>query len=197
MIHLVIAESKKGYDWFEKSNDDLKNHKHDCCGYHDLNENLKICLRGSNDPNVKNNLQYILYYPEISGSIPRTEKELNSILNEEFQTLLDLSKDKILYIFTTSEQIFRFFRIRLSKQEMKCEDLKVSFIEEFDFDENDFNQIEIILDQSGFFSINQICPTKLFIQSVKDCGELLRGIKLHRSATSVPAGASEKSTAAP
>lgn len=196
MIHLVIAESKKGYDWFERKNDHLFAHSGSCCDYIDLTEsNLKICFRGSNDPNVKNNLQYILYYPEISGSIPRTEKELNLILNKEFQTLLDLSKDKILYIFTTSEQVFHFFRIRVAKQEMKCEDLKVSFIEEFFYDlgdgeKDDFNEIKMIILPGGYFDG---WSNKMFGQTTHDLGELLRA----RRATIVPAGTTEKSSTAP
>lgn len=198
MIHLVIAESRKGYNWFERKNDDLFAHSGVCCDFIDLVEsNLQVCFRGSIDPSVKNNLQYIIYYPEISGSIPRTEKELNSVLEKEFKILLDLSKNKILYIFTTSEQVLRFFRIRLSKQEMKCKDLKVSFIEEFDHDENDFNQIDIKYDQGGFFTADHNCPIKMFIQTTRDYRELLRGRKLHNVATSVPTAAAEKSSSAP
>ena len=122
-------------------------------------------------------------------------------MEKNFVEFLEISKDKILYIFTTSEQVFHFFRIRVAKQEMKCEDLKVSFIEEFFYDlgdgeKYDFNEIDFILDQSGFFSLNQRCPTRLFVQNLKDCGELLRAQK-HCVARSVPATASEKSSTAP
>jgi len=174
MIHLVFAESKKGYDWFERKNDHLYAHSGSCCDYSEIlfaKTNLMFCYRGSVG---SANLNYILYYPEVSGSIPRTEKELNSVLEKEFKSLLDLSKDKTLYIFTTSEQVLRFFRIRLAELEMKSEDLLVSFIEEFDYDENDFNKIDVKFDQSGFCTLDQRYPMKMFTQTVRDCARLLR-----------------------
>lgn len=190
MIHLVIAESKKGYDWFERTNDHLYAHSGSCCDYWETlfaKTNLMFCYRGSVGTS---NLNYILYYPEISGLGPRTEKELNSVLTNSFQDILNLSKDKILYIFTTSQQVFNFFRIQIIKKEIKCEDLKISFIEEFYTDENDFNKIDLVVCQNGMIDH---WPQRMFAKMASDCVEILRGARLSQKASNVPQAVTEKS----
>ena len=195
MIHLVIAESKKGYDWFEKSNVKInfigsEFDRFDLDSFEVLNDKNESCLFFPENLYIRDEKHDMLL-----ASWPRTEKELNSVLEKEFKTLLNLSKDKILYIFTTSEQVFHFFRIRVAKQEMKCEDLKVSFIEEFFYDlgdgeKYDFNEIKITILPDGYFDG---WSNKMFGQTSHDLGELLRA----RRATNVPAPASEKSSTAP
>lgn len=196
MIHFVIAESKKGYDWFERTNDHLLNHSGSCCDYERslfLKLNLMFCYRGSvGTPN----LNYILYYPEISGSVPRTEQELNSVLTNSFEDILNLSKDKTLYIFTTSQQVLNFFRIRVAKQEMKYEDMKISFVEEFDDNEIRFKLVALTVNEYGQI---ENWPRYMFNQIANDCVEILRApLSLSRKkAKVVPISASEKSPGAP
>ncbi len=182
MIHLIIAESKKGYDWFEKN--------------FDKNKNLFYCKNSIGSRNHFSPEEDLVFlYPEIHNSVPRTEKEIMIFMEKNFVEFLEISKDKILYIFTTSEQVFHFFRIRVAKQEMKCEDLKVSFIEEFFYDlgdgkKDDFNEIKMITLPGGYFDG---WSNKMFGQTAHDLGELVRA----RRATIVPATASEKSSTAP
>ena len=181
MIHLVIAESKKGYDWFEKN--------------FDKNKSLFYCKNSIGSRNHFSPEEDLIFlYPEIHNSVPRTEKEIMIFMEKNFVEFLEISKDKILYIFTTSEQVFHFFRIRVAKQEMKCEDLKVSFIEEFfcdlgDGKKDDFNEIKMTILPDGCFDS---WSNKMFGQTADDLGELLRV----RRATNVPASASEKSPSA-
>ena len=179
MIHLVIAETKKGYDWFEKN--------------FDKNKNLFYCKNSIGSRNHFSPEEDLVFlYPEIHNSVPRTEKEIMIFMEKNFVELLEISKDKILYIFTTSEQVFHFFRIRVAKQEMKCENLKVSFIEEIFYDlgdgeKDDFNEIKMIIRQDGHFDN---WSNKMFGQTSHDLCELLRA----RTAKYVPATASEKSS---
>jgi predicted ATPase len=73
---------------------------------------------------------------------------------------------------------------------MKYEDMKISFVEEFDYDETDFNLVSLTINEFGQI---ENWPRYLFNQIANDCVEILRAPKFRKNAKGVPTSASEKS----
>lgn len=110
---------------------------------------LEIALHADND--------IVLWFPEVSNNLPRTELELKNHLISNFgDKILSLFKERNLLLLTTSQLILNFFRILIVENKLSPDHLMIVFINK------DLKRLEFKLDRDarsdhlstkGFFSI--------------------------------------------